>query len=122
MVGADGVLQVNVPMFYRIRVNGDLPNTDLVISSPGDVSGSQTQSFNYQISASGNPTSFGALGLPPGLVVNGTTGLISGTPTDLGESTVTLIVASPGVISTKTLTLSVSIAPPAITSAISFLD
>lgn len=40
--------------------------------------------MSYQITASANPTGFGAANLPPGLSVNSTTGLIDGTPTEAG--------------------------------------
>jgi T5SS/PEP-CTERM-associated repeat protein len=40
--------------------------------------------FSYQITASNNPTSFGATDLPAGLTVDNNTGLISGTPTTTG--------------------------------------
>lgn len=40
--------------------------------------------FSYQITATNNPTSFSATGLPPGLSVNSTTGLISGMPSSAG--------------------------------------
>ncbi|MDF1710762.1 MAG: putative Ig domain-containing protein [Akkermansiaceae bacterium] len=41
--------------------------------------------FNYQIQASGSPTSFGASGLPDGLILNPTTGLITGSPSEPGR-------------------------------------
>ncbi len=40
--------------------------------------------YNYQIVASGEPTSFGATNLPPGWAFNSTTGVISGTPDTAG--------------------------------------
>jgi hypothetical protein len=40
--------------------------------------------FSYQITATNNPTSFGATNLPAGLTVNNSTGLISGTPANAG--------------------------------------
>ena len=40
--------------------------------------------FSYQILASANPTSYSAQNLPPGLSVNTTTGLITGSPTQTG--------------------------------------
>ena len=41
--------------------------------------------FTYQITASANPTSYSAANLPPGLSINTGTGLISGTPTQMGN-------------------------------------
>jgi PKD repeat protein len=40
--------------------------------------------FNYSITGNNNPTSYGAAGLPAGLSVKTTTGVISGTPTENG--------------------------------------
>jgi subtilisin family serine protease len=47
-------------------------------------------SFSHQITASGSPTSFGAIRLPPGLKINAKSGLISGKPTKVGVSSATL--------------------------------
>jgi uncharacterized protein YhjY with autotransporter beta-barrel domain len=53
-----------------------------VITSGTAVSGATGVVFSgYQITATNNPTSFNATGLPAGLGVNTITGLISGTPT-----------------------------------------
>ncbi len=60
------------------------------ITSALTAGGTVGQAFNYQITASNTPTSFGALGLPAGLVVNGTTGMISGTPTAVGAASSTV--------------------------------
>ena len=46
--------------------------------------------FSYQITGTNAPTSFSATGLPVGLNVSPITGLISGTPTQLGTSTITI--------------------------------
>jgi hypothetical protein len=47
-------------------------------------------SFSHQITASGSPTSFGAIRLPTGLKLNAKTGLISGKPTKVGTFSATL--------------------------------
>jgi len=65
---------------------------------------------SYQIIASGTPTGYGASGLPPGLVVNGTNGLISGTSTMTGTFTVTLSATDSVGSSTSLLTIVVSAA------------
>jgi hypothetical protein len=57
--------------------------------------------FQYQVTASDNPTSFTAEGLPPGLTCS-LSGLISGTPTSLGPFASTVVASNsvgPGTIS-----------------------
>jgi hypothetical protein len=61
-----------------------------VITSPNTANGTVGQSFGYQIAANNSPTSFSATGLPAGLTVNTSTGLISGTPSSAGTSTVAI--------------------------------
>jgi hypothetical protein len=55
-----------------------------VISSPTTVTATTGSAFDYQITATYNPTSFTATNLPTGLSINSSTGLISGTPVDPG--------------------------------------
>jgi|DEB19_MinimDraft_3_1074340.scaffolds.fasta_scaffold20031_2 hypothetical protein len=50
-----------------------------VVTSSGTASGTNGNYFSYQITASNSPTSWGVTGLPAGLSINYSTGLISGT-------------------------------------------
>jgi formylglycine-generating enzyme required for sulfatase activity len=101
---------------FRVASSTPIP----VISSTLSATGTADFPFAYQIQATGTPTSYFATGLPTGLSVTGSTGLISGTPGQTGTFGVTIgarNVAGPG---TATLSL-VLVAPPApmITSALS---
>ena len=78
-----------------------------VITSATTASGTVGSAFSYQITASNTPTSYGATGLPAGLSVNSTSGLISGTPTAAGTSTVTLSATNSGGTGNATLTLTI---------------
>ena len=79
-----------------------------VVTSPTTASGTVGASFSYQIAASNSPTSFGATGLPAGLTVNTSTGLISGTPSAAGSSTVTVSATNSTGTGTGTVALIVS--------------
>ena len=79
-----------------------------VITSARTASGTVGSAFSYQITATNTPTSYGATGLPAGLSVNSGTGLISGTPTAAGTSTVTLSATNGGGTGTATLTLTIT--------------
>jgi alpha-tubulin suppressor-like RCC1 family protein len=87
------------------------------INSAATATGTTGVAFSYTITASNSPTSFNATGLPAGLSVNTTTGVISGTPTTAGKSTVTLSATNAGGTETATLTLTVNPPVPVITSA-----
>ena len=81
-----------------------------MITSATTASGTVGTAFSYQIVATNSPTSFGATGLPAGLAISTATGLISGTPTTAGSSTVTLSATNAG--GTGNATLTISIQPP----------
>lgn len=63
------------------------------ITSAANASGALGQAFSYQITATNSPTGFsidGTTSLPPGLSLNLTSGLISGTPSAIGVTSVLL--------------------------------
>ncbi|MFM8983789.1 MAG: putative Ig domain-containing protein, partial [Spartobacteria bacterium] len=78
------------------------------ITSALSANGTVGTAFSYQISASNNPATYGAAGLPAGLSVNSTTGLISGTPTADGISSVAISASNAGGTGTANLTVSIS--------------
>ncbi|MGH8047245.1 MAG: glycosyl hydrolase [Chthoniobacterales bacterium] len=79
-----------------------------VINSPFTAVANTATPFSYQITASGNPTSFNATGLAPGLTVSTSTGLISGTATAAGTFTVSISATNTTGTDTETLTLTIT--------------
>ena len=78
-----------------------------VVTSPNTANGTVGQSFGYQITANHSPTSFGATGLPAGLTVNTSTGLISGTPSSAGTSTVAISATNSAGTGNGTVTITI---------------
>jgi hypothetical protein len=78
-----------------------------VVTSATTAGGIVGVPFSYTITASNTPTGFNATGLPTGLSVNTTTGVISGTPTAAGPSTITLSATNTAGTGNATLTLTV---------------
>jgi hypothetical protein len=56
-----------------------------VFTSVAAISATVGGNVSFQVAASGNPTSYAATGLPAGLVINGSTGVISGTTNRFGR-------------------------------------
>ena len=76
---------------FNADFNGTAANT-VTVTSPGSQTGTVGTAGSVQISASdsasGQTLTYSASGLPAGLSINSSTGLISGTPTTAGTSTV----------------------------------
>ncbi|HEX3134813.1 MAG TPA: putative Ig domain-containing protein, partial [Planctomycetota bacterium] len=94
-----------------------------VITSPTTAAAVVGTAFSYQITATESPTSYGASGLPAGVTVDTTTGLIGGTPLSAGTSTVTISAANALGTGSDILILTVTdgtvvTGPPVITSAV----
>lgn len=92
-----------------------------VITSSLTATAKEQVPFSYNITASNSPTSFGATGLPSGLVLNSSTGKITGMP-DIanyadGQYTVTITASNTYGSDAKTLTLTITDGEPTITSA-----
>ena len=88
-----------------------------VINSATTAVGVVDVPFSYQITASNNPTAFGATGLPAGLSVNAATGVITGRPTAPGTYAATVTATNTTATSSRALTIIVNDGTPVITSA-----
>jgi PKD repeat protein len=90
------------------------------ITSPLAASGTVGSPFSYTITATNTPTGYNASGLPAGLNVVASTGVISGTPTAAGTSNVTISATNAGGTGSATLVLTINAVPPppVITSAL----
>ena len=78
-----------------------------VVNSAAQASGNSGTPFSFTVTATQSPTSFAASGLPPGLSINSSTGLISGTPTGVGTYNVTVTVSNSSGYSTSNLTIAI---------------
>ncbi len=79
-----------------------------VITSNLTANGSAGQGFTYQIAATNSPASFNATGLPDGLTVNTSTGLISGNPSVTGTYPVAISATNASGTGEETLTINIS--------------
>jgi hypothetical protein len=78
-----------------------------VITSTLAVSGTAGASLVYIITASNTPTGFSAAGLPAGLSLDASDGVISGTPTSTGTTKVVIGAANAGGTGTATLVMTI---------------
>lgn len=89
-----------------------------IITSADTANGRVNDPFSLQITATQNPTTYGAADLPSGLTVDMATGFISGTPLAYGAFAVPLTAVNAGGTGQQTLNLVIQppIPPPFITS------
>jgi hypothetical protein len=83
-------------------------NVAPVITSAATANATVGTAFSYQITAQNSPTSFAASNLPNGVTINTTTGLISGTPTLAGSTTVGLSATNAYGTGTQTLFITIT--------------
>ena len=84
------------------------PAVTPVITSATTATATVGSSFTYQITAANAPTSFAATELPDGLIVNTSTGAITGTPTAAGTSGVTVSAINTAGPGSAVLTLTIN--------------
>lgn len=93
------------------------PTTAPGIIGKGTASATIGEAFSYQIAATNAPTSFSAVGLPPGLILNTDNGLITGSAETIGRFEVTITATNANGSGNALLVITASKPVPVITSA-----
>jgi hypothetical protein len=93
--GYDGPTGWGTPDGTTAFASGGPPGNTITVTNPGKQAGTVGTPVSLQIqagdSASGQTLTYTAIGLPAGLSINSSTGLISGTPTTVANDSVTVM-------------------------------
>ena len=106
-----GIAATPDAIFTTVAANPPPP----VITSATTASVLVNAPFTYQIAASNNPMFFGATGLPAGLSVNSTTGLVTGSISTSGDTRATITATNGGGTGSATLSIDVTEPLPVLT-------
>ena len=90
-----------------VVITAEAPSLSPVITSPATAGGLAGQAFNYQITASNSPTSFGASNLPVWATINTTSGVISGATPTAGTNVVTVSASNSVGVGSTNLTITI---------------
>jgi Domain of unknown function (DUF4091)/Putative Ig domain len=88
-----------------------------VVNSPSSAQSTVGTAFTYQITGTNNPTSFDAVGLPPGLTINQSSGRISGTLSVAGKTRIVIAASNAAGTGSATLDINVTALPSSIALA-----
>ncbi|MGI8989168.1 MAG: putative Ig domain-containing protein, partial [Bryobacteraceae bacterium] len=91
-------------------VSGQASNIP-VVNSQGAVQATAGTALSYQVAASNNPVSFDAVGLPAGIAIDRSSGLISGTPAFAGNTQV--LIRATNAAGSGSAILDLKVDPPA---------
>jgi uncharacterized protein YhjY with autotransporter beta-barrel domain len=114
-ITASNVTGASTPRAVAITINLNPP----AITSPLAINAGSGAPISYQIVATNLTTSFGATGLPTGLTVNTSTGLISGSVTVPSTQTFNATISATNATATtnRALTINISLSAPVVSSA-----
>ncbi len=108
-IGATNTTGSAVAPLTIVIYNGAAPAP--AVTSALTATGAVGMTFNYQIAAINNPTSFFAIGLPAGISFDPTSGRIFGTPSFAGTFPVTLRASNRGGIGSASMVLNINPEP-----------
>lgn len=89
-----------------LNISGSTPPLP-AFTNTGFAAGTVGVPFSFSISAINSPTAYAAAGLPAGLTVNPSTGVISGTPTTLGTTVAEISATNGGGVARSALTITI---------------